>query len=68
MGSISKLSLSAVDPSDVYGTNLDSTQRSGVVDFDGFYIGVQFIKNGNVYEVVFEKSLSVPGEIRQIDS
>ena len=68
VGSISKLSLSAVDPSDVYGTNLDSTQRSGVVDFDGFYIGVQFIKNGNVYEVVFEKSLSVPGEIRQIDS
>lgn len=68
VGAINKLNLTAVDSLDVYGKNLDSTQRVGVVDFDGFYVGVQFIKNGNVYEVVFDKSFTINGEVRQIDN
>jgi hypothetical protein len=66
-GTVHKMNLSAVDSNDIYITDLDSTQRPGVVDFDGLYLGVQFIKNSNVYEIVFDKSYTIPGEIRQID-
>lgn len=67
-GVLRKLSFHSSNSNQAYSTDLESTQRVGVVDFDGLYLGVQYISGTTVNEVVFEKSYSVPGEIRQISS
>jgi len=51
-----------------YTKNLPNTQRVGFVDFDGFYMGIQFSDNLDIYEVLFEKSYLLNAVLRKIGS
>ncbi len=49
-----------------YDKDLESSQRVGFVDYDGLNLGVQYKDNNNIMELVFDKSYSVPGQLRKI--
>lgn len=50
----------------LYSKNLSGSQRVGLVDFDGFYIGVQYLDEEKIMEIVFDKSYLIFAELRQI--
>jgi hypothetical protein len=49
-----------------YTKNLPNSQRVGFVDFDGFFMGIQFTDNLDIYEILFDKSLAIPAVLRKI--
>jgi len=49
-----------------YQINLSGSQKLGIVDYDGFFMGVQFLSGQLMKEIVFEKSLTVKAELRTI--
>lgn len=50
----------------LYDTNLQGTQRVGLIDYDGKYMGVQFIIGSQLAEIVFDKSYAIKGDLRII--
>jgi prepilin-type N-terminal cleavage/methylation domain-containing protein len=65
-GLLNKLSFSTQSEEAIYSNNLDGSQRVGLIDFDGVYIGVQFLDSNKIMEVVFDKSYAIPAELREI--
>jgi hypothetical protein len=55
-----------VNATGAFTKNMENSQRVGFVDFDGIYLGVQFIDGNNIQEIVFEKSFTLAGELRTI--
>jgi hypothetical protein len=49
-----------------FSKNLPNSQRVGFVDFDGFFMGVQFTDNLDIYEILFDKSFAIPAVLRKI--
>jgi hypothetical protein len=55
-----------VEISYFYEKNLQFSQRVGLVDFDGFYMGVQFTEDLIIREVLFDKNYLLPAALRSI--
>jgi hypothetical protein len=55
-----------VEISYFYEKNLQFSQRVGLVDFDGFYMGVQFTEDLIIREVLFDKNYLLPATLRSI--
>jgi hypothetical protein len=61
------ISIKAVNgSSSPYLKELSNSQKAGIVDFDGSFMGVQFLDGQNLYEVVFDKSYTLGIELRII--
>lgn len=50
----------------LYNTDLATEQRVGFIDYDGIYLGVQFLIGNQIAEVVFDKSYAIIGGLRSI--
>lgn len=50
----------------LYDTNLQGPQRVGLIDYDGKYMGVQFVIGSQLAEIVFDKSYAIKGDLRII--
>jgi len=51
-----------------YNENLETSQKIGFVDCDGFFLSIQFIANNTVQEILFDKHYSLPANIRTVGS
>ena len=64
---IRKLNMaSATGQTIFYDKDLEGNQKIGFVDYNGIYMGIQFLVGTNVVEVVFGKSYSELSELRVI--
>jgi len=52
----------------IYRKNLPESQRVGFVDYDGVYVGIQFIDSNTIYEILCDKYFSLDATFRKIGS